>query len=178
MYIFSKLSLAASIIILMAFVAGTLSILDKKYTNIIMIVAAVAQLVLLLVVMTIMMTGHSKIRGVKMTRYQFSNILIKGSDHILPMYVSTTNPRKSAVFKILLEIKGITEPPEITISKIGDARITSDINDHIVRVNSFTVGDSFLFDADIIVKPGEKINFGFKKDTLVKSFFLGEFYIP
>lgn len=178
MYAFSKISLAMSLVMLMAFIVEKLNILDKKYTIIIMIAAAVIQAILLgLVVISVIMRSR-KMHGVKMTRYQCHDRFIKGDDYILPTHVSTTNPRKSAMFKLLIEIKDVSEPPEITISKIGVAPVAQDIKNHIINVESFTVDNSFLFDADIIVKPGEKINFGFKKDTMIKSFFLGEFYVP
>lgn len=179
MYIFSKISLlVASVTILTAFAAEILSILDKKYSTIIITIAAVVQLALLLLVMVAIMIKRRNINGVKMTRYHFNDRFIKGGDYILPGYISTTNPRKFAIFKILLEIKNIEEPPEIAISKNGVASVTQDMGGHIVNINSGIVEDSFMFDADVIVKPGEGINLKLKKDTLIKSFFLGEFYIP
>ena len=175
---FSKISLAMSLVMLMAFITEKLNILDKKYTIIIMIVAAVIQAILLGLVAISVIIRSRKMRGVKMTRYEFHNIFVKGNDYILPEHVSTTNPRKSATFKLLIEIKDVTEPPEITISKIGVAQVAQDIKNHIINVESFALDNSFLLDADIIIKPGEKINFGLKKDTMIKSFFLGEFYVP
>jgi hypothetical protein len=178
MYTFSKLSLVMSLVMLTAFIAEKLNILDKKYTIIIMIAVAIIQAILLgLLVVSVIMRSR-KMCGVKMTRYQCHDRFVKGNDYILPEHVSTTNPRKSAIFKILIEIKDVSEPPEITISKTGVASVEQDIKSHIVNVESFALDNSFLFDADIIVKPDEKINFGFKKDTMIKSFFLGEFYIP
>jgi hypothetical protein len=178
MYTLSKISLAMSLVVLMASVAKTLNILDKRYTVIIMVAAAVIQAILLvLVVMSAIIRGRQTC-GVKMTRYQFHDRFVKGNDYILPEYISTTNPRKSAIFKLLVEIKDVSEPPEITISKIGVASVEQDIKNHIVNIESFTVDNSFLLDADIIIQPGEKINFGFKKDIVVKSFFLGELYVP
>jgi hypothetical protein len=158
--------------------AATLNILDKRYTFTIMIVAAVIQAILLCLLVASVIMRSRKMRGVKMARYQCHDRFVKGNDYILPEHVSTTNPRKSAIFKILIEIKDVSEPPEITISKIGVVPVEQDIKSHIVNVESFALDNSFLFDADIIVKPGEKINFGFKKDTMIKSFFLGEFYVP
>lgn len=178
MYTFSKLSLVATFILLIAFIAETFGILDRRYADMIMNVVLAVQLILLAILIVILIIRRKGINGVKMIRYQFSDRFVKGDTYILPEYVSTTNPRKSALFKIFLEIKDIREPPEIGISKIGAEQVVPDIKDHIVNINSGMIENSFIFDADIIVKPGEKINFQLKKDTIIKSFFLGEFYIP
>lgn len=178
MHIFSKLSLAANIIILMAFIAEMLNILDMKYVTIIIEIAVTIQLTLLFVLIVIITIGRREIRGVKITRYQFNDRFINGNDYILPEHVSTTNPRKSAMFKVLLEITYADEPPEIAISRKSVTSVTQDIKDHIINVNSGIIENSFIFDADIIIKPGEKINFQLKKDAIIKSFFLGEFYVP
>jgi hypothetical protein len=186
MYIMSKLSLAASIILVATFVAEKYGILEMRYVVIIAIVMVAIQATLLAIVMATMISKYRNISGVKMTRYQFDDRFIKEDDYILPEHVSTTNPRKSAIFKVLLKIKYTDDPPGIVISKKGFASIESDKNTDkktdkknlVINVNSGIADDSLLLDADILVKPGEEINLQLKKDTLVKSFFLGEFYIP
>ena len=178
MYILSKLSLAASIVIAAAFVAEKFGILEMRYLVIIAIIASVIQVIMLAVLMATLITKYRKAIGVRMTRYQFNDRFIKGNDYILPEHVSTTNPRKSAIFKVLLEIKYTDDPPGIVISKNGVASVTSDEKNSVTNVNAGMIDNSLLFDADIVVKPGEEINFQLKKDALVKSFFLGEFYIP
>lgn len=178
MFIFSKLSLTASLILLIALIAETIGILDKRYLTMIMYIVLVIQVMIFVLLIVIVINRRGIINGVKMIRYQFSDRLVKGNTCILPEYISTTNPGKSALFKIFLEIKDIREPPEIGISKIGVETVTPDIKDHIIKVNSCIIDNSFIFDVDILVKPWEKINFQLKKDTTIKSFFLGEFYIP
>lgn len=92
--------------------------------------------------------------------------------------ISSTNPRKSALFKVFLEIENVSEPPEIGISKDGVKRELPNIKDHIVNINSGKINENFIFDAELIVRPNENINFQVKKDAVIKLFFLGEFYIP
>lgn len=116
--------------------------------------------------------------GVKIARYKIDNRLVKGDVDMLPIYVFSTNPRKLALFKVFIEIENVKEPPEFEMFKMSAEKASQNITDHIVNINSGVIENSFIFDADIIVKPGEKINFRLKKDTIVKLFFLVEFYIP
>lgn len=178
MYTLSKLSLVAGVVTVVAFVAEKFGILELRYVVIIAIITAAIQAIALGILTATLMTKYRKISGVKMARYQFYDRFIKENDYILPEHVSTTNPRKSAIFKILLEIKYTDDPPGIVISKKGFASSVTDKKNHVISVNSGVVNENLIFDADIIVKPGEEINLQLKKDTLVKSFFLGEFYIP
>ena len=80
--------------------------------------------------------------------------------------------------QIFLEIENVESPPDIGIFKMCAERILLDIEDNIININSGIVENSFIFDADVIVRPDEKINFKLKKDTTIKLFFLGEFYTP
>jgi hypothetical protein len=178
MYTLTKLSLAAGFIILMAFVAEILSVLDSRYTAIIMVVAATIQMISLFVLIAIVIMRHREIRGVRIVRYQFSNRFINMNEYILPEHISITNPGKSAIFKIFMEAKHTNESPEIEISNMSVTEVISDMKDRIINNNSRVIDNNFIFDVDITVKPGEKINFQLKKDTFVNSFLLGEFYIP
>jgi uncharacterized membrane protein YcgQ (UPF0703/DUF1980 family) len=178
MYTLSKLSLAACVAIAAAFVAEKFGILEMRYLVIIAIISATVQVILLIILMATVMTKYRKVSGVRMTRYKFCDRFIKGNENILPEHISTTNPRKSAIFKILLEIKYTGDLPEIVISKKGFASLATCKKNHDVNIHSGMLDDSLVFDADIAVKPGEEINLLLKKDALVKSFFLGEFYVP
>lgn len=178
MYTLSKLSLAVCIATAAAFVAEKFGILELRYVVIIAIINASVQAILLIILMATVITKYRKVSGVRMTRYQFYDRFIKGNENILPEHISTTNPRKSAIFKVLLEIKYAGDPNEIVLSKKGLSPLVTDKKNHYVNIHSGMINDSLVFDADIAVKPGEEINLLLKKDALVKSFFLGEFYVP
>lgn len=178
MYTYSKLSLISSIAMLMTFIAERFGILDKRYLVIVLIIGIMIQMACFMMVITGALTGYKKIHGVKMTRVMFNNKLVKASDYIIPGHISTTNPRKSAIFEILAEIKDDGELPLIEISKVGVVMATKDVKNRIVNVDLSKSDNNLMFSASIVLKPDEKINFGFKKDTVVKSFFLGEHYVP
>lgn len=178
MHIIVKVSLIASLVLLLSTIARIFGILDKEYINIIMNIVLVIQAILLTMFIIIIIMKRRNMNGVKIIRYQIDNKLIKGNADILPEYMFPTNPRKLAFFKVFIEIEDVKEPPEFGILKMGTDKTSHDIMDHVTNVNSGIMENSFIFDADIIVRPGEKINFRLKKDTIVKWFFLGEFYIP
>ena len=178
MYTLIKVSLVASIVMIITFVVESLGILDKRYASAIMDAVLVLQIALLIMAIIIFVMKSRKMHGIKIIRYQISNKLIKGDTNILPENLFPTNPRKPALFKIFLEIENVESPPDIGIFKMCAERILLDIEDNIININSGIVENSFIFDADVIVRPDEKINFKLKKDTTIKLFFLGEFYTP
>ena len=183
MYTIVKISLIVTLALLVSTVARISGILDDGYISIIMDVLLIIQAVILSLLVAILIIKRQKMNGVKIVRYKFDNKFIKGNTDIIPECVSPTSPRKPALFKVFLEIdieniKNMEEPPEFGIFKIGTGKAPQDIKNHIINANSGIIENSFIFDADIIVSPGEKINFRIKKDTIIKSFFLGEIYIP
>lgn len=178
MFFMTKLSLIAILIMLIALVSEIAGILDKRYSNIIMFGILAIQTVFLAIFVTIVIMKKRILNGVRIVRYQLHDTLVKGETDIIPENISPTNPRKSAIFKIFLEIENVSEIPEIGISKTGLGRVIPDIKNHIININSGIADNNFIFNADVIVRPGEKINFQIKKDTTVKLFFLGEIYMP
>ena len=177
MHIVMKVSLAASIVAVVTILAEVVGLLDKKYVDPILYVCLVVQTIFLILVIITFIIIKTRVHGVKIVRYRINDTLVKGDTDIIPEYISPTHPRKSTLFKIFLEVEDIEDPPEFGISKISSEK-TPDIKDHIVNINAGIVNNSFIFDADLIVGPGEKINFRLKKDTNIKLFFLGEFYTP
>lgn len=179
MFIITKLSLAAFLIVSMTIIAETTGVLDIRYARVILYSVLAIQTVLLAISTIIsIIIKKRRMHGVRIVRYQLHDTLVKGNTDILPENVSPTNPRKSALFAVFLEIENASETPEIGIFKMSIGDIAPGIKDHITRVRSGMIENSFVFHADVIVKPGEKINFQIKKDTTVKLFFLGEVYIP
>lgn len=178
MYTITKLSLVLCTITGATLVAEKLGILESRYAIIIAIISSVIQVIFIGISTAMLITKYRKTHAVKIIRYKFNDRFVRGNDYMITEHISTTNPRKSAIFKILLDIKYTGEPPEIEVSKNNIVSIASDVKNHIINVNSEVVDDNLLFDADVIVKPGEEINLRLNKDALIKSFFLGEFYIP
>jgi hypothetical protein len=164
--------------VIITLLARLFDILDERYSNMILIGSLLIQTFLLIIGTVILILKTRKINGVKIPRYQFYDTMVKGDTNIIPENISPTNPRKRAIFKIFLAIENISDPPDIGIFKMNVGKNIPDIKDQIVNLNSGLVDNNFIFDADIIVEPGEKINFRLKKDTVVKLFFLGEFYLP
>jgi len=173
----TKLSLVTSGIVIITLFARLFDILDERYSNMILIGSLLIQTFLLIIGTVILIIKTRKINVVKIPRYQLYGTMVKGDTNIIPENISPTNPRKRAIFKIFLAIENISDPPDIGIFKMNVGR-NIPIKDQIVNLNSGLVDNNFIFDADIIVEPGEKINFRLKKDTVVKLFFLGEFYSP
>ncbi len=183
MFTLKRISIAtiATIIIIFAtIIARALGILDKTYTNIIIDYLLAIQMAFILISIIIYLISRRRLNGIKIIRYQLYDTPVKGETNILPENITPTNPRKSAIFKFFLEIENMsdTELPEIGILKESVGKFMPDIKKHIINVKCGVVNNSFIFDVDIIVKPDEEINVQIRKDTVIKSFFLGEFYIP
>lgn len=53
-----------------------------------------------------------------------------------------------------------------------------DVKKQVLNVNTGISNDLFIFHVDMLVRPDEKINFKFKNDANIKTFLLGELYIP
>lgn len=178
MFVLTKISLAATFLVLTAITARMLGILDKEYYEITMYTILAIQLIILLILVVILILKRRKMKGVRIVRYQTQNKFIKGDTNIIPEYVSSTNTRKSAIFTVLLQIENVKSVPEVTISKmLGEKKIT-DIKNHIITVDAGMIENCYMFHADIISHPGEKINFNLSTDATLKLFFLGELYIP
>lgn len=177
MFIITRISLTTTSIMAMTVLAKLLGILDSRYANMI-IYGGVAIHTILLIIVIIVFIKTRRIHEVRIIRYQLHDKPVKGETNILPEDISTTNPRKYAIFKIFLKIDNVSEAPEIGIFKMAEEKFVPDIKKHIININTGMVDHSFMFDADVIVNPGEKINFQIKKDTIINTFFLGESYTP
>lgn len=178
MYAFGKLSLVASVIILLTFIAEKFGILNIGQVIIIAIIAVTIQAISLGILLVIVVTKYKKTHEIRIVRYQVSNRLINGGTYIIPEHMSSTDPRKSALFEVFLEIENFNEPPKILINKESDGRIKQYMKDNIASFKSGIVNDNFIFTAGIMVRPEEKINFLIEKDATVKYFMLGEIYVP
>ena len=177
MFLFTKISLAVFLMLTIA--AEILGILDKAYSNYIFIIGLSIQIIMLIILVTILLIRKNQLtRGIKIIRYKIMDKYIKGGTELIPKYIAPTNPRKSSVFKIFVEVENFKELPNFDICKMGKGGINVDIQKHILNAKMGIVEKSFIFDADIIVKPDEKINCKFRDDINIKTFFVGELYIP
>jgi len=181
MFIFTKISLTIMSIIMITIIAEITGKLDAKYGSYIIFVGLTIQFTMFVILLWIFLRRIKYLRnGVKIIRHRFENKYIKGDTDILPEFITTTNPRKSSIFNIYLEAKDIKDPPDFGMYKMGrgnPAKMT-DIKKHVLYVNADMVNDLFIFIVDIIVRPDEKINFKFRDDINIKTFFIGELYIP
>jgi hypothetical protein len=175
----TKISLAVSITIVMAFIIGKLNLLDNRYVNIIVIVAVVIQLILFIAasIITVFIFSKRK-RGIRIVRYKCEDKSIYGGTYILPENLSPTNPGKSALFEVFLEIENVKDIHEIVVYNVSVGLSAINIENNITDVKSGIVNNNFMFSARIIVEPNEKINFLIEKDATIKLFVLGEFYVP
>lgn len=179
MFLFTKISLTIFLILMVVLVAEIFGILDRTYGNYIFIVGLSIQIIILIILLTTLLVRNNKLkRGVKIIRYKIMDKYIKGGTELIPEYITSTNPRKSSIFKIFVEAEDFKDPPDFGMCKMGKGDINVDIKKHILGVRSGIIEKSFIFDADIIVGPDEKINFKFKDDINIKIFFIGELYIP
>ncbi len=180
-FLFTKITLIIFIIVITSLIAEFVGILDVRYGSYILIAGILIQILLLaFLIIAIMNRKRELTKGIKIIRHKFEDKFIKGDTEILPKFMTSTNPRKSSIFKIFFQVKDFKEPPEFGILKMDKGNIKSDedIKKHLLDVNAQIIEGSFIFDADIIVNPEEKINFKFKKDTNIKLFFIGELYLP
>ncbi len=182
MHLITKINYIIMFALIVNIVAEKLGYIDTKNSNYIWIIGLSIQIILLTIfVVLISMRKRQLKRTVKIPRYQFEDRYIKGDTHILPKNISTTNPGKSSIFKIYFEIKDFKkdEPPDFCIYAMGKVPMEiTDMKKHLADINIGIEDNLFIFNADIIVRPNQEINFMFKKDTNLKTFFVGEVYIP
>lgn len=179
MFIFTKISLVVTFIIIITATAQIMNKLDTIYTNYILLAGFVTQITILIVfVVTIFIRRNELKNGVKIIRYKYEDRYIKGEEDVLPEFITTTNPRNASIFKIYFEIKDFKELPDFGIYNIGKGSKMSDVKKYVLNVNTGIKDNLFIFHVDMIVRPDEKINFKFKNDANIKTFFLGELYIP
>jgi hypothetical protein len=165
----------------MTMIAETFGILSQRYEHYILIVGTSIQIIVLIVIVTPLLIRKRKLeRGVKIIRHTIENKYIKGNTDILPSFICSTNPRKATIFQIYIEAKDFKESPCLSVCKTvkGGAEKMIDIKKHMLHVSTGIVDDIFIFVADMIVRPDEKINFKFENDVNIKKFFIGELYIP
>lgn len=179
MFLFTKISLTVLFVLTMTMIAEAFGILSQRYGNYIFFVGISIQIIILIFLVTILLTKKNELkRGVKIIRHRIEDKYIKGDTDILPSFIGSTNPIKASIFKIFVEIKDFKDPPEFGMCKMGRNNTKIDISKHILNVRAGIIEGSFIFDADIIVRPDEKVNFKFKNDTNIKLFLVGELYIP
>lgn len=179
MFLISKISLTILIILAITFITEELGILNPTYSRYIFIVGLSIQVILLVILLMLVMIRKKQLgRGIKIIRHKIEEKYIKGNTDILPDFIEVTNPRKSSIFKIFVEVRNFTDTPDFGICKMGrGGSYITDINKHVLNVHARIIEGNFIFDADIIVRPYEKINFKFKDDTNIKMFFVEELYI-
>lgn len=180
MFIFTKISLIIFSILTIDLIAEALGIIDPKHSNYVFIAGMIVQIMMFIFLIIIVLIKKRELKnGIKIIRHKIEDKLIKGGVEILPEFMIPTNPRKASVFKIFVEVRDFKEPPYFGILKMGRGNVAvNDIKKHLLGVRAGIIEGSFVFDADIIVRPDEKINFKFKDDTNVKMLFVGELYIP
>jgi len=165
----------------MVVIAESFGILSKTYGDYIIFAGIAIQIILLIAFVILSLTSKGRLkRGVKIIRHKIEDKYIKGNIDILPTFISPTNPRKATIFQIYIEAKDVKEDPRFNMCKIigGGPEKMIDIKKHVLHVNTGIVGDLFIFVADLIVRPDEKINFKFENDINIKTLFIGELYMP
>lgn len=179
MFLFSKISLTIVIILIITLIAEELGILNPVDSHNIFMAGLSIQIILLVLLFILMMIKKKQLgRGIKIIRHKIEEKFIKGNTDILPDSIEVTNPRKSSIFKIFVEVRNVTEPPDFGICKTGrGGSKMADIGKHLLNVHAGIIEGNFIFDAEIIVRPDEKINFKFKDDANIKMFFVEELYI-
>lgn len=180
MFLFTKISLAILFVITMTMIAEAFGILSQRDGSYIFIVGLSIQIIMLIVLVILLLARKGELkRGVKIIRHKIEDKYIKGDTDLLPSFISSTNPIKASIFEIYLEAKDFKENPCFSIYKMGKGNPEiADIKKHVLHVNTGVVDDLFIFSAGLIVRPDEKINFKFKDDINIKTFLVGELYIP
>lgn len=178
----TKIYLITLLIVISTGIAKFFNILDQKYGDYIIIIGLIALLFELIILLIFVMSRYKTLKilknGVEIIRYRFDDKCIKGNTDILPKYITTTNPRKPSIFKIYVEVKDFKDYPDFGICKIGSEKNSMEKEKHILGAGAGIIENLFIFHADIIVRPNERVNFKFTKDENVKTFFVGELYVP
>lgn len=176
----SKISIVITGIILITGIARIIGILDDERTNLIINVGLAMQVAMLIIVgIMYAMARYYRSKYVTIPRYTINDKYVKGNTEILPGSLSSTNPRKKSIFSIYMEVKEFDEVPEFGIEKIKiSGSITQDVNRHILNTKVGIEDGIFRFGTDIIMSPGETINFKFRQDTKIGLFSVKEIYIP
>lgn len=179
MFLYSKLSLAILLILVITGVAYINDILDQKYVGYVFLIGLFAQsIILMLVVMRILVVKDKLKRGIKIIRYKMVDTYIEGGKYMIPEYIAPTNPTKPSMFKIFIEADNFGELPCFIMCKMGKGNYDIKQDESTFNAKRNIEEKSFIFDADILVGPDEKINCKFKDDINIKMFFIGELYIP
>ena len=179
MFLFTKISLTVFLMLTVALVAEMFGILNKTYGHYIFIAGLLIQIIMLIIIVSIVLIRKNQLKkGVKIIRYKIMDKYIKGGTELIPQYMAPTNPRKSSIFKIFVEAENFKESPDFGICKMGKGNVNIDIKKHILSIRAGIADKSFIFDADILMRPDERINCKFKDDINIKTFFIGELYMP
>ena len=179
MFILTKISLIITFILTVAVTAQTMGKLNNVYTMYILMIGLTVQFIMVIIFITIILYRRNEMKkGIKIIRYKAEDRYIKGCTDIIPQYIAPTNPRKSSIFKIFVETENFKGIPDFGICKMGKGDVNIDLKQHILNIRTGIVAKSFIFDADIIMRPVEKINCKFKDDVNIKLFFVRELYIP
>jgi len=183
MFIFTKVSLTISFIMVITIIAEYFGILDKKYSTYIILIGFAIQIIILIIFIILLIIRYMMFKkldnGIKIIRHKFEDVCIKGQTDVLPKSINPTNPMKPSIFKIYIEVKDFKEPPDFGVIMSGKGRVNvSDMKKRMSNVATGIKDSLFIFHADIIVRPNENINFQFKTDANIKTFFVGEIYIP
>lgn len=172
-----KISWLATFVLLISLVLSNAGILEKRYFDFVKYFVIILQIALL-ALYTIGIIIRKKIilrKGIRIARHKFNDRFIKGETDILEEPLSPTNPGKPSIFKVFVETKDVIDSQEFGIFKKSKSKLA--VKDHVLSMRGDRINNGFILDADILMQPGEEVNFQFRKDVNVKSFFVGEIYI-
>lgn len=179
MFTYTKITLAIFLTLIITGVAYIVGIIDQRYSDYVFFIGLVVQTIILTIIIIKILIGKNKLkRGVKIIRYKIIDKHIKGGTYIIPEYITPINPIRPSIFKIFIEADDFKESPDFTVCKVGKGNYNIGADKCILDIKKGIVEKSFIFDADIIVGPNEKINCKFKDDINIKTFFVGELYLP
>ncbi len=97
--------------------------------------------------------------------------LIPANSDILIKYIVPTNPFRSCIFRISMEITESIEKLNMSALRLReDEIIENTVEKRFLANGTYTI--------DTLVRPDETINFKFDKDIGIKKLFVDELYIP
>jgi hypothetical protein len=156
----------------------------NKYGTFIIIVGFSIQILILISLFIFTLIYSRKVKNqiqnsVKIPRYHIEDKHIKGGTEIFQKSLFSTNPNKSSIFKIYLEIDDFNKdkPPNLEIFMKNEEQKV-DIFKKILNAQVKIIDKLFIFSGDVVVGYDQKINFKFINDTYIKKFSIGELYIP
>lgn len=156
------------VVSLILFQIGKMSLYHMIIVN---IIVSIIETIIFIAGLRIMAKELTLDTKISILKGKFDNKRINADTEILDKPIISTNPMKSCVFRIYIELaEKLIEPLEFSIIRIFEMKFSEQ-----KIATLFVDGTHILY---INVSPREKLNFKFNRDINAKIFSIDEIYTP